>query len=147
MLEGFIEVLSKVFGSKHERDVKELQPVIDNILEIEKELLSISHDELRMKTDVFKKRIQDRIAEKEEQKKALKEQAEKPVLDEDGKEIDIPVKEKEALYTEIDNIEKEIITDIKEELDNILPEAFAVVRETTRRLKEFDTLEVTASDI
>jgi len=138
MLEGFVEVLSKVFGSKHERDVKELQPVIDNILEIEKTLLSISNDELRTKTAEFKKRIQDRIAEKEQQKKELKESAEQ--------ETDMPVKEKEELYTEIDNIEKEIIAEIKDELHNILPEAFAVMRETTRRLKEFPTLEVTATD-
>jgi preprotein translocase subunit SecA len=146
MLEGFVEVLSKLFGSKHERDVKELQPVIDNILEIEKELLSISNDELRMKTDEFKKRISDRIAEKELQKKELKEQAEQPVESTEG-ETEIDVKSKEALYTEIDNVEKEIIAEIKEELNAILPEAFAVMRETTRRLKEFDTLEVTASDI
>lgn len=146
MLEGFVEVLSKLFGSKHERDVKELQPVIDHILEIEKELLSVSHDELRMKTDEFKKRIRDRIAEKEQQKIDLKEQAEQPVVQEEG-EPEMDVKGKEALYTEIDNIEKEIIAEIKEELNDILPEAFAVMRETTRRLKEFDTLEVIASDV
>ena len=75
MLEGFVGVLSKIFGSKHARDVKELQPVIDNILEIEKTLLSISHDELRAKTDEFKKRIQDRIEEKEQAKKELQERA------------------------------------------------------------------------
>ncbi len=146
MLEGFVEVLSKMFGSKHERDVKELQPVIDHILEIEKTLLSITHDELRAKTDEFKKRILDRVAEKEQQKKELKESVEQPVSE--GEEVeDMPVKEKEAVYTEIDNLEKEIIADIKDELSIILPEAFAVMRETTRRLKEFDTLEVTATDI
>ena len=139
MLEGFVGVLSKVFGSKHARDVKELQPVIDNVLEIEKSLLSISHDDLRAKTAEFKKRIQDRIEEKEQTINELKERADA--------EVDLPVKEKEDLYTEIDKLEKEIIADIKDELDNILPEAFAVMRETTRRLKEFDTLEVTATDI
>jgi len=147
MLEGFVEVLSKVFGNKHQRDVKELQPVIDTILEIEKTILSISHDELRAKTDEFKKRIQDKIADKEEEKRVLKEQAEQPVLVTEEGESEIPVKEKEALYTEIDEIEKGIIADIREELDAILPEAFAVMRETTRRLKEFDTLEVTATDV
>jgi preprotein translocase subunit SecA len=139
MLEGFVGVLSKIFGSKDARDVKELQPIIDNALEIEKTLLSISHDELRAKTADFKKRIQDRIEEKEQAKKELKERADA--------EVDLPIKEKEELYTEIDKLEKEIIEEIKEELDEILPEAFAVMRETTRRLKEFDKLEVTASDI
>ncbi len=139
MLEGFVGVLSKIFGSKDARDVKELQPIIDNALEIEKTLLSITHDELRAKTLEFKKRIQDRIEEKEQAKKELKERADT--------EIDLPIKEKEELYTEIDKLEKEIIAEIKDELDAILPEAFAVMRETTRRLKEFDTLEVTASEI
>ena len=139
MLEGFVEVLSKIFGSKDARDVKELQPIIDTALEIEKTFLSISHDELRAKTDEFKKRIKDRVEAKEQAKKELKEKADT--------EIDMPVKEKEELYTEIDNLEKEIIAEIKEELDNILPEAFAVLRETTRRLKEYDTLEVTATDL
>ena len=139
MLEGFVEVLSKLFGNKHERDVKELQPVIDNSLEIEKTYESLSNDELRAKTVEFKQRIKDRVEEKEQHKIELKERADH--------EVDLPVKEKEALYTEIDSIEKEIIADMKAELDEILPEAFAVVRETTRRLKEHDTLEVTASDI
>src|ERR1700727_2147616 len=101
MLEGFVGVLSKIFGNKDTRDVKELQPIIDNALEIEKTLLSISNDELRAKTDEFKKRIQDRIQEKEQQKKELKERADT--------EIDLPTKEKEELYTEIDVLEKEIV--------------------------------------
>ncbi len=139
MLEGFVGALSKIFGNKHERDVKELQPVIDNSLEIEKTYETLSNDELRAKTAEFKQRIQDRVEGKEQHKKELKERADL--------EVDLPVKEKEALYTEIDTIEKEIIAEMKEELDEILPEAFAVMRETTRRLKENETLEVTASDV
>ncbi len=134
-----LRFFSKIFGNKHERDVKELQPIIDNSLEIEKTYETLTNDELRAKTAEFKQRIKDRIEEKEQHKKELKERADH--------EEDLPIKEKEALYTEIDTVEKEIIADIKEELDAILPEAFAVVRETTRRLKEQDTLEVTASDV
>jgi len=139
MLEGFVGVLSKIFGNKDTRDVKELQPVIDTILEIEKTLEPLSHDELRAKTIEFKKRIQDRIQEKEQAKKELRESADA--------EVEISTQEKEALYKQIDDIEKEIIADIKGELDEILPEAFAVMRETTRRFKALDSLEVTATDI
>src|ERR1700743_898574 len=101
MLEGFVGVLSKVFGSKHERDVKELQPTIDTILEIEQTLLSISNDELRAKTFEFKKRIQDKIQEKEQARKELKERADS--------DVEISIQEKEELYTQIDNLEKEIV--------------------------------------
>lgn len=139
MLEGFVEVLSKIFGNKDTRDVKELQPVIDNILEIEKTLESLSHDELRAKTVEFKRRIEERIREKEQAKKELRESADA--------EVEVSTLEKEELYKQIDNLEKEIIADIKEELDAILPEAFAVMRETTRRFKDLDSLEVTATDI
>lgn len=139
MLEGFVEVLSKIFGNKDTRDVKELQPVIDNILEIEKTLESLSHDELRAKTVEFKRRIEERIREKEQAKEELRESADA--------EVEVSTLEKEELYKQIDNLEKEIITDMKEELDAILPEAFAVMRETTRRFKDLDSLEVTATDI
>lgn len=139
MLEGFVEVLSKIFGNKDTRDVKELQPVIDNILEIEKTLESLSHDELRAKTVEFKRRIEERIREKEQAKKELRESTDA--------EVEVSTLEKEELYKQIDNLEKEIITDMKEELDAILPEAFAVMRETTRRFKDLDSLEVTATDI
>jgi preprotein translocase subunit SecA len=63
MLEGLVNSLSKVFGNKHDRDVKEIRPVIDEIIEIEKTLATISNDELRAKTAEFKKRIQDKINE------------------------------------------------------------------------------------
>lgn len=139
MLEGFVGVLSKIFGSKDSRDIKELQPTIDSILEIEKTYETLSHDELRGKTLGFKQRIQDRIAEKETKKAELKGKADS--------EMEMSITEKEGLYREIDSIEKEIIADIKDELDSILPEAFAVVRETSRRFKDLDSLEVTATNL
>src|SRR6185312_8825290 len=76
-----------------------------------------------------------------------KEQAKKELRESADAEVEISTQEKEALYKQIDDIEKEIIADIKGELDEILPEAFAVMRETTRRFKALDSLEVTATDI
>ena len=138
MLEGFVNTLAKVFGNKHDRDVKEIQPIVDEILEIEKSLGTISDNELRAKTAEFKKRIQDKISEDEKQKLELKQKAES--LE------DSLVKEKEETYAEIDKLEKEILDDITKELQDILPEAFAVMRETARRLKEKDGLEVNTTD-
>jgi preprotein translocase subunit SecA len=138
MLDGFVNVLSKVFGNKHDRDVKELQPVIEQVEEIEKTLAGLSHDQLREKTLEFKKRLKDRTSEKEAEKQELRQKAES--------QVDMPAKEKEELYTRVDKLEKEILEEIKDELKNILPEAFAVIRETARRFKENDSLEVTASD-
>jgi preprotein translocase subunit SecA len=138
MLEGFVSALSKVFGNKHDRDVKEIQPVVDNILEIEKTLALISDNELRGKTAEFKKRIQDKIGENENKKKELKGKVESDEA--------LPVKEKEEIYVEVDKLEKEILADITAELQDILPEAFAVMRETARRFKEKDSLEVIATE-
>jgi len=138
MLEGFVNVLSKVFGNKHERDVQELKPVIDKIEEIEKSLSSLSDSQLREKTIEFKKRIQDKISEKEKEKAELKHKVES--------EEEIPAREKEEMYRHVDKLEEEILQEIKDELNEILPEAFAVIRETARRFKEKDVLEVTASE-
>ncbi len=137
MLEGFVNTLQKVFGSKHDRDVKEIQPIVDNSIEIEKSFASISDDALRAKTAGFKKRIQDKVSANESRKAELKAKVE-------GQD-DLPVAEKEELYKEIDKLEKDILADMAKELQDILPEAFAVVRETARRFKEKDALEVTAT--
>jgi preprotein translocase subunit SecA len=138
MLEGFVNVLSKVFGNKHDRDVQELQPVIEKIEEIEKGLALLSHDQLRAKTTEFKKRIQDKVGDKEKEKAELKQKVEN--------QDDLSAKEKEDIYREVDKLEKEILEDIKAELNEILPDAFAVIRETARRFKEKDVLEVTVNE-
>ncbi len=138
MLEDFVSTLSKIFGNKHDRDVKEIQPVVDNILEIEKSYTNISNDELRGKTVEFKKRIQDKISANETRKKELKAKVE-------FDDASLSVKEKEEIYIEVDKLEKEILVDITQQLKDILPEAFAVMRETARRFKEKDSLEVTAT--
>src|SRR6476661_5161107 len=133
MLEGFVNVLSKVFGSKHDRDVQQLQPVIEKIEEIEKSLAGLSHDQLRAKTTEFKKRIQDKISDKEKEKAELKQKVEN--------EDNLTPKDKEDIYHQVDKQKKEILEDIKEELNEILPDAFAVIRETARRFKDKEVLE------
>jgi preprotein translocase subunit SecA len=137
MLDFFTKNLSKLFGTKSDRDLKEIQPLLDRVIEEFPKLATLTNDQLRAKTQDFKKRIADYSAE--ENKKAAEIRSR--IETDPGLEID----EKEKLYEEIDEIEKNIIKKNEEILEEILPEAFAVVKETARRFKELKTIEVTAT--
>ncbi|WCT12882.1 preprotein translocase subunit SecA [Mucilaginibacter jinjuensis] len=131
---GFI---SKLFGNKSERDLKSIQPLVEKIKAEFAKLENISNDELRALTLDFKERIAQGLADIDNDIQSAKEQAESP---------EISVDEKVDLYTRIDKLEKDRNKALEEILMNILPEAFAVVKETARRLKENKTIEVTAWD-
>ncbi len=130
-------VLRKIFGNKSERDIKEIQPYIDKIKEEYEKLQSLSPDELREKSAALKKYVRDRIAEQEKEIDALKAKTESD---------DVPVDEKERIYREIDKKEKELDKLIEQVLDEVLPQAFAIVKDTARRFKENETMEVKATD-
>lgn len=131
------KVLAKVIGNKSDRDVKELEPRVEEINKVYAELTSLTHDELRAKTDGFKKRISDYISEPQSRIDSIKERINSG---------DVEVLEKENLYGEIDSIEEEIDQKVEDILNEILPEAFAVVKETARRFKENSELVVKASE-
>lgn len=139
MLDIFTKSISKFFGTKSDRDLKEVQPIVNLVLAEYSKLGSLSNDELRAKTIEFKKRIADRSAKENGQILDIRKKME------DNPEMDVETKEK--LYEEIDELEKVVIKNNKEILDEILPEAFAVVKETAKRLKENPTLEVTATQM
>ncbi len=130
-------ILTKIFGNKSERDIKEIQPVIEKIREEYERLQDLSDDELREKSAALKKYVRDRIAEEEKGIRELRKKAESD---------EIPVDEKEDLYREIDKKEKELDKKIEKVLDEVLPQAFAIVKDTARRFKENETLEVQATD-
>ncbi|WP_448701463.1 preprotein translocase subunit SecA [Mucilaginibacter sp. AW1-3] len=130
---GFI---SKLFGSKSDRDVKSILPIVEKIKNEFSKLGDISNDELRDKTVDFKERIKNGLAEIDAQIQSVKEQVDNP---------DLEVSEKVDLYTELDKLEKDRNKTLEVILLEILPEAFAVVKETARRLAENKTLEVTAT--
>lgn len=136
MLSSLTKNISKLFGTKSDRDLKELQPILAEILEAHKTIEKLSNDELRSKTAEFKTRISDYISQEESEIKSLRSQ-----IDSDQT---IPVDEKEKHYLRIDEIEKEIKIKTEDILNEILPEAFAVVKETARRFKQGD-IEVTAT--
>lgn len=131
------QLLKKIFGDKSTQDRKEYQPIIDQTHAFSEKLIHISDDELRAKTDEFKSKIKAATKSLDDRILELKEKA-------DGNEIS--VLDKEDLFDEIDKLTKEIDGVIEEVLKEILPEAFAVVKETSRRWAENGQLEVTARD-
>lgn len=131
-----LKVLRKFLGTKSDRDIKSIAPIVDEINEIYKSITEISNDELRAKTIEFKNKIHDYLSDEEKQIKEIKEQIE---LEED-------IESREKLWEEVDKLEKKSYEKSQEVLEQLLPEAFAVMRETARRFKENETIEVTATD-
>jgi preprotein translocase subunit SecA len=133
---GFI---AKLFGgNKSEKDIKRIMPRVAQINEYVAAYASLSNDELRAKTSEFRQRIREHLSATDQAIASLNDQAENlPFSDISGKD---------ALYTEIDQLKKKRDEEIEEVLDSLLPEAFAVVKETARRFKENSRIEATAND-
>ena len=133
---SFINNILKLFvGDKSQQDVKALQGSLNKALAFESVLQQLSHDELRAKTAEFKAKIQAARADKDSKIAALKEEAES-VTD---------IDQREDIYAGIDALEKEAYEISEKVLNDLLPEAFAVVKETARRFKENTSLTVTAT--
>ena len=132
---GFLNVVTNIFGAKADRDLKEVQPIVEKILAVYKPLSNISNDDLRVMTSDLRQRIQDSFLEERVKIKELKALAEEK-----------DIYEREDIYEEVDVIEQKIDDNIEDALDEILPEAFAVMRETARRFKENEEIVVTAND-
>lgn len=137
LLLNMLGFLSKIFGSKSDRDIKHIRPLVDKIKEEFAKLEGLSHDELRAKTLDFKRRISDYLADIDGEINQLKTDAEEPQVE---------MAEKNAIYDKVDKLIKDRDKKLEEVLMEILPEAFAVVKETARRFTENTTLEVTASE-
>ncbi len=135
-----IGVISKLFGgNKSEKDVKKIKPVVDQVNQFFAQYRSLTNDELRNKTAEFKQRItahlnkiDTEIADKQKAAEDL------PVEDINGKDV---------IYKEIDELKKDKDKELEVVLQEILPEAFATVKETSRRFTENETLEVTATEL
>ncbi len=131
----FTKTLGKLFGNKQDRDNRIYEPRIEAINEFSESYKSLTNDELRNKTNEFRARINDYLSEVASDLVALKEQSQ---TTED-------FEEKESLFNQIDELEKQRNTYLEEILLTLLPEAFAVVKETARRFKDNETLTVSAT--
>ena len=131
------KILSRFFGSKSERDLKILKPVIDQVNVVTPEIGILSDDSLRMKTFEFQEKIKKSVASYEQEITIIQN-----ALDND----EVSITDKEASYQQIDVLNKKVIEVSEEVLLEILPEAFAVVKETARRLASNMQLKVTARD-
>lgn len=131
------KILSKLFGDKAQRDLKELTPYLEKIKAVYPRLESLSNDELRAETDMLKQKIRNHIAN---DLKSIEDMKVKMESDELGFD------EKENLSNEIDKLKKQVDVKVEEILDEVLPEAFAIMKDTARRFKENETITVTASE-
>ena len=132
---GFNEFLTKLFGNKSQRDLKEITPYVEKVKAVYPSIKELSNDELRGRIDVIKQRIQDYVADERAKVNSLREGI-------DGKELE----EREAIWAEVDKIEKEITDKMEVVLEEVLPEVFAIVKDTARRFAENPEVVVTAND-
>ncbi|MBR1770367.1 MAG: preprotein translocase subunit SecA, partial [Bacteroidales bacterium] len=130
--------LTALFGNKSQRDLKEINPVLKQCLAAYDKIQNLTTDELRAKTLEFRSRIKEAIKTEEEEKNSIKER-----LDTD---FNISVEEKQKAYDHIESLEKKIYEKTQNVLRDILPEAFAVIKETAKRFNENKEVEVTAND-
>ena len=129
MLEKILAGFTKLFGSKSDRDIKKVQPIIEQIKSFEPELLNLTDDELKARTVNFKDRLHDAVADIQAD---MDEINEKLAIVGDGDTLTI--EERRKLGDELEELDKEWLKATEEELTAILPEAFAVLKDTCRRM-------------
>jgi len=132
---GFNEFLSSIFGNKATRDMKEIKPWVDKVKAAYPEIAALDNDALRAKTEELKAYIRNSAAEQRAKVEELKASVENTELE-----------EREELFAQIDKIEKEILDIYEKALDEVLPVAFSIVKETARRFSENEEIVVTATE-
>ncbi|HNF49437.1 MAG TPA: preprotein translocase subunit SecA, partial [Chitinophagales bacterium] len=138
MLNFLQKGLSKIFGSKSSRDVKTLEPIVQQVNLYFEQFQILNNDELRNKTQDFKARIKEYLADIDAKIAELSASAEND---------DLELEQKEAIFTEVDKLKKQRDEAIEEVLEEILPQAFAVVKETARRFSTNETLTASATQL
>ncbi|MCQ2288736.1 MAG: preprotein translocase subunit SecA, partial [Muribaculaceae bacterium] len=133
---GLSDLIKKLFGNKSDRDLKKLLPIVDKIKAAYPEIEAMTNDELRQRTTDIRQRLQDAVKEKREEIAAIK--AEIETLD---------YEKREPLWERIDKIEKEILDILEDELNDVLPQVFSIMKVTAKRFAENETVEVTATQM
>ena len=132
---GFNEFIGKLFGNKATRDMKEIKPWVDKVKAVYPEISKLSNDELRARTEELKKYIKASAVEECKKIEELKATIE---------ETDI--EKREPIFAQIDKLEKEVLDKYEKALDEVHPQAFAIVKDTARRFTENEEIVVTATD-
>jgi len=132
---GIANFLSGLFGNKSDRDIKELMPLVDAIKAEYPRIKELSNDELRAESALLKKRISDYIKEEEDDIAQMKIRAE-----------EVELEESEQLYDKIDKLVEVIDEKLEKVLEDVLPIAFSIVKETARRFSTNPAIEVSAND-
>ena len=127
--------LSKLLGNKSTRDMREIQPWVEKIKREEPAIQALDNDALRAKTQELRAQVQNSANDLKEKIEELKKKIE-----------DTPIENREVIFNQIDKLEKEVLESYDTELEKILPQAFAIVRETARRFAENEEIAVTATD-
>lgn len=136
-MEIVASLIKLFFGSKADKDRKQIEPYLEKIKAVYPLIEALSNDELRARSEALKKQIADFIARDEADIVELKAKLELP---------ETSLEEKERISKEIDETTKRIDEKIEEKLDEILPEAFAIMKDTARRFAQNDEVVVTAND-
>ena len=132
---GFNDFLTKIFGNKSQKDMREIKPWIDKIKAASLEIEQLDNDALRAKTQEIRRYVQDAAIDKRAKIDELKAQIEVTELE-----------DREPIFAHIDKIEKEILELFEEKLNEVLPHVFAIVKETAKRFSENEEIVVTATD-
>ena len=132
---GFNSFLKSLFGDKSARDMKQIQPIVEQIKAEYPAIKALDNDALRAKTKEIQKYVQDSAAEHKKKIEELKAQIE-----------DTPIDEREGLFNQIDKLENEVLEIYEKALNDVLPVAFSIMKDTARRFAENDEVIVTAND-
>jgi preprotein translocase subunit SecA len=133
-----LKIIAKLFGTKSEKDIKRVMPLVEETKQEGEKLKTLSHDSLRNETKKVQQTINDHLKDIDARIAALHKQIEiNPTMD---------IDEKEGLFIQIDELEKERNKELESVLIKVLPKAFAIVRETASRFKDNEFIEVTAED-
>lgn len=132
---NFNKFLQSLFGNKSSKDMKLIQPLVEKVKEAYPEIKALSNDELRARTKQLQKYVQDSANEEKAKIAELKAKIE-----------DTPIDERESIFNAIDKLEKEVLEIYEKALNEVMPVAFSIVKDTARRFAENEETVVTATD-
>ena len=132
---NFNKILKSLFGDKSSRDMKLIQPLVEKVKAVSPKIEQLDNDALRQRTKELQQQVQNSAREQKARIEELKAKIE-----------DTPIDERADIFAQIDKIEKEVLDIYEEALNEVMPEVFAIVKETARRFAENEETVVTATD-